>query len=88
MRRRRVENAATRSHPRPRRAPTRPASDALFAPHSALEQRLGLGLDARSVAAGGPGYPAVSPGIPGDRQRAFRGQREELPPDRGEIAVR
>jgi hypothetical protein len=52
------------------------------APPSALEQRLGLG-----VAAGGPTYPAVSPGVSGDRQRALRWQSEEVSPDRGEIGV-
>jgi hypothetical protein len=53
----------------------------------ALEKRLGLGLAARGVAAGGTDYPAVSPGVSGDRERALRWQREEVSPGRGEIGV-
>jgi hypothetical protein len=53
----------------------------------ALEKRLGLGLAARGVAAGGPGYPAISLGVSGDRERALRWQREEVSPGRGEIGV-
>jgi hypothetical protein len=55
---------------------------------SALGERLGLGPVARSVARGGTGYPPISPGISGDREGAFRGHREEISPDPGEIGVR
>ena len=52
-----------------------------------VEQRLGLGLAARSMATGQPSYPAISPGVPGDRKRAFRWQCDEVAPGRGEIGV-
>jgi hypothetical protein len=45
--------------------PTNPA------PPLTLGERRGLRLIARSVAAGNADYPAVAPGISGDRQRAF-----------------
>jgi hypothetical protein len=66
---------------------TRGPQPADSAPPSTLEKRRGLGPAARGVAARGPGYPAVSPGISGDRERALRWQREEVSPGRGEIGV-
>jgi hypothetical protein len=58
------------------------------APPAALDKRRGLCLIARSVAAGKPDYPAVPPGISGDRQRAFRRQREKVSPGWFEMGVR
>ena len=57
-------------------------------PLSALDKRLGLGLAAPSVTTRETRYPAVPPGISGDRHCALRIQREEISPDRGEIGVR
>jgi hypothetical protein len=57
------------------------------APPSALEKRRGLRQITRSVAAGIPDYPAIPPGISGDRNRAFRRQREKVSPGRFEMGM-
>ncbi len=58
------------------------------APPSALGKRRSLCLIARSLATGNPNYPAIPPGISGNRQRAFGWQREKVSPDRFEMGVR
>ena len=57
------------------------------APRAALHEGRRFRVAARSVAARGPGHPAVASRISGDRQRSLRGECLVVPPGRREVGV-
>ena len=67
---------------------TRGLKSVYQAPPATLEKRRGLGLSARIVATGKPGYPAIPSRISRNRERALRWQLEKVSPGRFEMGVR